>query len=318
MNQRPQNLARAIAKRGHEFHYYDKSNTDQPVEQPLPMQGLFVHHKGWSESSLKGKILLTSWSDYKHLMSIADLTVFDNLDMFPEWEQNDLYMLKHSDVVLCSSQKLLDRAHDIGRYDTILVPNACDFAHWQQKHAIHKALVNIPEPRVLYCGALAAWVDRAMIEHCADNAPEISFVCVGVNWSHMSSYNNLHVVGELPYDQLPSVFAGCKIGIIPFLISNVTKSADCVKMYEYLAAGLSVVHTRLPEVERFTGIKGAKNAEEFLGRIKEILRTRSWFDNTFLTQKAKDNQWSDRAKLICDATYRSIENRVRRHVHAKC
>lgn len=62
---------------------------------------------------------------------------------------------------------------------------------------------------------------------------------------------NLRVLDWLPMRELPSVLEECSLGFMPYVLAEPTLSGFPMKMFEFFAAGLPVVSTRLREVERF-------------------------------------------------------------------
>jgi glycosyltransferase involved in cell wall biosynthesis len=50
------------------------------------------------------------------------------------------------------------------------------------------------------------------------------------------------------YDDLPEVMAGFDVALMPFAHTEATRSISPTKTLEYLAAGLPVVSTRVPDV----------------------------------------------------------------------
>lgn len=69
----------------------------------------------------------------------------------------------------------------------------------------------------------------------------------------------VHILGELPYKDIPTVSAACHIGISIYLsndIMNTTSSMASNKMYEYAAVGLPVLYL---DDEKFTKYLGQFN-----------------------------------------------------------
>ena len=50
------------------------------------------------------------------------------------------------------------------------------------------------------------------------------------------------------YERLPEVMAGFDVALMPFALNEATRSISPTKTLEYLAAGLPVVSTRVPDV----------------------------------------------------------------------
>ncbi len=89
----------------------------------------------------------------------------------------------------------------------------------------------------------------------------------------LKKYPNVHLLGRKPYTQLPHYCKGFDVALIPFPISEVTLNSNPLKAREYLAAGLPVVSTAIPEVQ-ILGNKCliGRNPEEFCDMIAEALK----------------------------------------------
>jgi glycosyltransferase involved in cell wall biosynthesis len=82
---------------------------------------------------------------------------------------------------------------------------------------------------------------------------------------------NIHLLGRKPYASLPGYCKGFDVGVIPFPLSQVTTNANPLKAREYLAAGLPVVSTPIPEVEFLGHCLIGRNPDEFVTRLREAL-----------------------------------------------
>jgi glycosyltransferase involved in cell wall biosynthesis len=59
---------------------------------------------------------------------------------------------------------------------------------------------------------------------------------------------NIEYVGAVSYDELPDTMARFDVALMPFALNEATRSISPTKTLEYLAAGLPVVSTRVPDV----------------------------------------------------------------------
>src|SRR5207344_824969 len=73
------------------------------------------------------------------------------------------------------------------------------------------------------------------------------------------------------YADLPAYCKGFDVALIPFPISKLTLNSNPLKAREYLAAGLPVVSTEIPEVEALGLCHTAATAQEFLAGIEKVL-----------------------------------------------
>ena len=79
-----------------------------------------------------------------------------------------------------------------------------------------------------------------------------------------------------------------------------TRSVNPVKMYEYLAAGLRVVSTPLPEAERFhEAIVIADTAERFAKACDKVLAASHPKRRTEISRLVAQESWESKVELLC-------------------
>ena len=78
---------------------------------------------------------------------------------------------------------------------------------------------------------------------------------------------NIRVLGRKPYAELPRYAKAFDVALMPFKLNELTLAANPLKVREYLAAGLPVVSTAIPEVERLGACRIGKDAD---GVVREI------------------------------------------------
>jgi glycosyltransferase involved in cell wall biosynthesis len=106
---------------------------------------------------------------------------------------------------------------------------------------------------------------------------------------------NVHLLGQKPYSALPGYCRGFDVGIIPFRINELTVRANPLKLREYLAAGLPVVSTALPEVARYDGLVHlADGAREFIAGIEAAVADRSGATDRHRVEAMQGEGWEVR------------------------
>ncbi len=252
MFQRPQQLARALARRGHEFFYAQKNSWPGQAPQALPGDPGVVLVHDW-EAFLptlgQGHILFASWAKHHDIAGRAALTVFDYLDGFPEWAAMDKQMLAKADLVIYTAAEL---AKSPSAGPKVFVPNACDFSRFQGTFPEPAWMKAIPRPRVLFSGWLGSWIDTDLIFGILERT-SYHWVLVGGGFENLRPHPRLHTHQQVPYDELPAIFSHCDAGMVPFKRHDpVAIAADPIKQYEYLAAGLPTIATAIPEARRMS------------------------------------------------------------------
>jgi len=122
--------------------------------------------------------------------------------------------------------------------------------------------------RVGYVGAIAPWLDVALLARVARERPDWEVVLVGpqmlgVDLSALRGLDNVVLQPPVAYEDVPRVLHGFTLGVIPFRRDALTRGVNPNKMYEYLAMGLPVVATDFShEVTRYPDVVRAAGGED--------------------------------------------------------
>ncbi|HXV13957.1 MAG TPA: glycosyltransferase [Candidatus Krumholzibacteria bacterium] len=136
------------------------------------------------------------------------------------------------------------------RPDAVYLPNGVSEAFFEGAPSEPSVLARFPRPRVVFVGALDAWIDFDTIAAVGERIPCASVLVFGPGEPKVRAYPaNLHFLGAYPYRDLPTLLRHCDVGLVPFVKSELTHAVSPLKLFEYLAAGLPTVATRLHEIE---------------------------------------------------------------------
>jgi GT2 family glycosyltransferase/glycosyltransferase involved in cell wall biosynthesis/ribosomal protein S10 len=162
-------------------------------------------------------------------------------------------------------------------------------------------------PTLGYFGAIAHWFDVELVALCARAHPDWGVVLIGsttgADVGGLTKLPNIHLLGELPYDELPSHLHGFDVCMIPFHIIPLTEHTNPVKVYEYLSAGKPVVATAMPEVrlmEPYVHI--ADDREKFLALLDKAMAEVG--DEELAAERrawARGHTWAARAEAVAEA-----------------
>jgi glycosyltransferase involved in cell wall biosynthesis len=289
MTQRPQHLMTKFAA-DYEVFYCNKTQSDGRFISQLPANLKLVHNNRKFIKQLipqlkaKGKkiILWVSWPIlYANVYQYQpDMIIFDYIDDFPLWEPFVPKMVNKADLVITSAAVLQKQIARLFPYKPCYrIPNGCNLDHfmplgnYQQLKPIEYQKHN--GPIITYVGAWAPWVNQDLVKHIATSFPESVVVIIGVEFGQKMdlSLPNIRYLGYKPYQELPRYLYYSDICIIPFKYNRITKATNPVKMYEYLAAGKTVVSSDLPEVRNVPNVLIGRDEHDFIRKIRLALST---------------------------------------------
>jgi GT2 family glycosyltransferase/glycosyltransferase involved in cell wall biosynthesis len=253
-----------------------------------------AHHTFWrlvDELRLRCPILLAQspawWPLLSWIRERAEFPlVYDCLDEHTGWNEASAATLREweerltaeADLVLASAPALRERLQPLAR-NVLLVPNGCHAEHFASAAEPTNALrPPLAGPIIGYFGALSAgWFDTSLLVTLAELRPDWNFVVVGPadeeTQSVLDASPNILQLGEVPYRDLPRYCADFDVATVPFLVNDLTKATDPVKLYEYFAAGKPVVTTPLPALYELQGpLAIADSPAAFEQAIESFLR----------------------------------------------
>lgn len=313
MKQRPQYLLQALASAGHEVWFVDPRLGESgnvgdrihlvPSIRPTPGSGV---------------ILYTHFAPTQTLIErFGDaVVVYDLLDDLAIYEPNELGMptertVRHhhqplmevADVVVVSNPVLADR-HRGERPDLILVENGVDLSRFTPGGPVASSM---PEgPVVGFHGALAPWFDFNLVTEVAGLRPGLQFVMVGPveeaardQAAALRSLPNLTLLPSQPSDRIAEFVRGFDVGILPFVVDEITEAVTPLKMYEYLATAVPVVATPLPACVAHSAVATASDPAEFVAHIDRALAMTA-DQRLDLSRHAEPAAWEERIGPLLD------------------
>ncbi|MDD5599867.1 MAG: glycosyltransferase [Victivallaceae bacterium] len=166
--------------------------------------------------------------------------------------------------------------------------------------------VNLPgrggRPKIGFVGSLSVWVDIELIRNVAQLLPEYDFIIIGPTAKGIPAHkvlagNNIFQLASIPYEKVPFLMTSFDVAIIPFKNNVISRNADPLKVYEYLACGCPVVST-LP-FNPDLPLAAANSLQEFAAEIRKAVG-RGSFSTEEITAILSRHTWNTRAKQLLD------------------
>jgi glycosyltransferase involved in cell wall biosynthesis len=211
-----------------------------------------------------------------------------------------------ADLVVVTSQVLYESKKALNK-NTVLVTHGVDYNHFAnaQRAALEvpQEIAGLPRPVLGFWGLIEGWVDVGLIAAVAKARPTWSIVLIGrlaTDEDALECLPNVHLLGTRPYEQLPACAKGIDIGLIPFRVNELTRAVNPIKLREYLSAGLPVVSTPMPEVERYGRfVSIASDAGEFVAACERMTAENSPEKILERQNAMRHETWAAKVEEVC-------------------
>ncbi len=228
--------------------------------------------------------------------------------------------IDNADIVVYSGQKLLQEA-ERGRERSYLLEQAVDFDHWSPVGTgsleVAEAVARIPRPRLGYFGAIEPWlVNQELIKRAARERPEWQWIFIG-NKSRgveIESLRNTHFLPPVAYSELPRYASGFDVCVLQWdTAHSFTSYGSAIKVREYLATGLPVVISPLPEYEPMRDVLSiARSHDDWFRLVAEALQ-----ENDPAAAQARQNAvaggtWDARAEWVSSLIEETLAKKEKR------
>jgi glycosyltransferase involved in cell wall biosynthesis len=204
----------------------------------------------------------------------ASFTGYDREQVLRDEED----LCRKADLVITTSMALQEAKRSFNP-NTIPVSHGVDYEHFAK--AVSNSLptpadiAGIPHPRLGFFGLIRDWIDLDLLAEVARQRPNWHLVLIGDSTIDLAPYqalSNMHFLGRKSYADLPAYCKQFDVGLVPFKINALTKAVNPIKLREYLAAGLPVVSTPLPEAKSCGAlVEVADSPEHFADAIAKVL-----------------------------------------------
>jgi glycosyltransferase involved in cell wall biosynthesis len=190
-------------------------------------------------------------------------------------------------------------------------PSSIDAAHFGRARALRAAPADAEAPpRLGWFGVIDERMDLDLVAAVADMRPDWRIEMVGpvakIDPASLPRRPNIAWPGQRPYRELPELLAGWDVGLMPFAMNGSTRFISPTKTPEYLAAGVPVVSTPVPDVVSPWGEAGlveiAATAPEAVARAEAVVaRPRGpWLERVdrTLAGMSWDRTWTEMEALV--------------------
>ncbi|NKY39473.1 glycosyltransferase [Cellulomonas septica] len=206
-------------------------------------------------------------------------------------------LVDRADAVIASSTGVRDHLRALGRDDVLLWQNVADTELFASARPQRR-------PRAVFAGNLTTTkIDTGLLHALVDAGVELVVAGpVGIDgadadgsFDGLLGRDGVEYVGNLAPRALADLLATCTVGLVPYRLNDYTAGVFPMKVYEYLAAGLSVVSTPLPSLRHLDepGLVLAQDAE-LVGAVRRAVGDVDEVAAADRRRRASDHSWTRR------------------------
>lgn len=200
-----------------------------------------------------------------------------------------------------------------GVHDHLVTAGASEVLLWQNVAHVEEFMAKTGQPRhdrAVFAGNLTpAKIDLACLQSVLDAGLELAIAgpidIDGSGSSREISQLLQHPLvkyhGNLALPELADLLASSRIGLIPYQVNEYTQGVFPMKVYEYLAAGLSIISTRLPSLasEEITNVL-LTDPKKFGACASELIAIHDESTVAASMMTAESHSWTTRIRQASD------------------
>ena len=231
-------------------------------------------------------------------------------------EEFERILLAKADVSIVSAERLLEPRRRLNPA-TVLVRHGVDYQHFRRAldpaTPVPADIAGLPRPVLGFFGLIADWIDLELLARLAEHFSGGSVVLIGkaaTDVSALAGISNVHLLGRKAYADLPGYCRGMDVALNPFRINQLTLSANPLKVREYLAAGLPVVSSPIPEVAALGLCQIADGPEATIRAVTTALEDPG--PSAARSERVRAESWDARLEEIREHFAAAMERRERR------
>jgi len=214
-------------------------------------------------------------------------------------------------VVVACSEALAERVSAACGKEAVVIGNGVDYALFSRDvtpSQIPADVGRLKQPVVGYTGAIKEWFDFSLVSETAAAIGDASVALIGPvapgvrrDAEELSRTRpNVRFLGEKPYESLPLYLAAMSVCLIPFKQEPLTSVLNPNKLYEYLAAGKTVVSlTYSEDLARHESLMYLVNERSQFAETVKVALGRG-LEPGALKKAAQENSWASKARQMAE------------------
>lgn len=153
---------------------------------------------------------------------------------------------------------------------------------------------------LMYIGTIGKWMDFDIILRVLDQVPECMFTLIGPIETKIPLHPRIQCIGTVKHDQLSEYAQTANALVMPFVLNELVRSVDPVKIYEYIYFNKPILVIDYAEMEKFKPFVHLYSEERELVQLVRKVRDKKIepYSHADAIIFLRNNTWKDRCKHI--------------------
>lgn len=219
-------------------------------------------------------------------------------------KERESCVTENSDLIICVSRELFEakkKARALVKY----LPHGVDYERFRDAVTRTESLTDCRRPVAGYFGTLTAQNDIELLEYCAKQLPNVTFVFAGQitagDYRGLFRMPNVVFLGKVPYEEIPALCAGFDVCLLPWKVNKWIDNCNPLKFLEYMASGKCIVSVPIKEIAIHSGlISIGRTHHEFCTMIDWELNNDSEERSRRRSEIASKHRWEEHVERISE------------------
>lgn len=246
------------------------------------------------------------------------LKVYYCVDEFSLWpgldyklvQKMESKLLKEVDLVIATSDALA-ASKTINNKTTQVITHGVDFDFFQ----IPALMKNNLPPKLCYFGLFDERFDQELICSFLKTKPEVELHIIGnvvCGTDKLKAFSNVVFHGKVPYKELPAKISEMDIFLLPYVLNELTRNINPLKLKEYLGIGRPVIATKLPEVIKLSShLNLISSPSELKNLVEKYERGEELHSRAKVLEYVSQNEtWLAKARQLCELLVKRFEDQA--------
>ena len=127
---------------------------------------------------------------------------------------------------------------------------------------------------LLYIGTISQWFDFKLICEALDKKEDVQLVLIGPKDCDIPSHKQIHYIGSVERQYIYSLMEQASALVMPFIVNELIRSVNPVKMYEYIYMEKPIIAPHYGEMEKFLPyINLYHDNDEFMSLVDQLSKS---------------------------------------------